>query len=207
MGKYSDYNIIPLGDHCATSLILKELNIRQKSYPFDWNASTDLLYDTTIITNVSFIDELNKTEIENIDEILKKYIGDALDNKELINKNLKITFPHDVGCKKENYEKYKRRFIRLKEDLNKKNLFVILTRYYFIEKDIFEKIKENLLSYNNESIILFISGKNHEYFDENHENNENVIFKHINYDISKFYQYDYTHFRPNIKKYLSEILL
>ena len=30
MKKYSDYNIIPIGDHCSISIILKELNLRQK---------------------------------------------------------------------------------------------------------------------------------------------------------------------------------
>ena len=29
-------NIIPLGDNCATSIILKELGLRKKAYPFDW---------------------------------------------------------------------------------------------------------------------------------------------------------------------------
>ena len=34
MEKYSDYNIISIGDHCANSMILKELNLRKQSYPF-----------------------------------------------------------------------------------------------------------------------------------------------------------------------------
>ena len=29
MGKYSDYNIIPIGDHCVISIILKELKLRK----------------------------------------------------------------------------------------------------------------------------------------------------------------------------------
>ena len=36
MEKYSDYNIIPIGDHCSISIILQELNLRKQSYPFDW---------------------------------------------------------------------------------------------------------------------------------------------------------------------------
>jgi hypothetical protein len=36
-------------------------------------------------------------------------------------------------------------------------------------------------------------------------NNKNVIFKYIEYDISKFYDYDYTTFRPNIKIFLEDI--
>ena len=36
-------------------------------------------------------------------------------------------------------------------------------------------------------------------------NNKNVIFKYIEYDISQFYNYDYTIFRPNIKIFLEDI--
>ena len=49
MNKYSDYNIIPIGDHCAISIILKDLNLRKYSYPFDWITKVDHLYDTNII--------------------------------------------------------------------------------------------------------------------------------------------------------------
>ena len=33
---------------------------------------------------------------------------------------------------------------------------------------------------------------------------KNVIFKYIYYDISKFYDYDYTVFRPSIKSFMIE---
>ena len=73
-----------------------------------------------------------------------------------------------------------------------------------MKKTIFEKISEQLLGYNSESIILFISGTDHTYFDN--IKYPNVIFKYIEYDISKFYNYDYTSFRPNIKIFLSDFL-
>ena len=202
MEKYSDYNIIPLGDHGAISIILKELDIRQKSYPFDWVVKRDPIHDTNIIYNMSLIDELNLSD--NVDDIVKKYIGNAFDNGKTNSIN-NIWFAHDDGDIAEIFEKYKRRFLRLKSDLNKKNMFVLLTRHYYIEKDIFEKIKEQLLNYNSDSVILFISGTNHTYFKDMNYNN--VIFKYIEYDISKFSSYDYTPFRPNIKKFLSDLLL
>jgi hypothetical protein len=43
------------------------------------------------------------------------------------------------------------------------------------------------------------------YFEE--INNNNIIFKFIEYDISKFYDFDYTTFRLNIKSYLNKLLL
>ena len=93
----------------------------------------------------------------------------------------------------------------MKEDLNKKNIYILLTRHYYIEKSIFDKILEQLLSQNSNSIILFISGTNHIYFDNIQYSN--VIFKHIEYDTSHFYNFDYTTFRPNIKIFLSDFLL
>ena len=203
MGKYSDYNIIPIGDHCSISMILQELNLRKQSYPFDWVTKIEQVYDTNIIYNIQIINELKSSD--NVDDIVKKYIGNAFDNEKTNSIN-NIWFPHDT---EENitgiFEKYKRRFIRLKIDLNKKNIFILITRHYYIEEDIFQKIIEQLLNYNNDSIILFISGTNHTYFENMKYNN--VIFKHIEYDISMFWNYDYTAFRPNIKNFLSGLLL
>ena len=68
MGKYSDYNIIPIGDHCIISLILKELNLRKQSYPFDWVTNIEELYDTNIIYNIKIINELKTSD--NIDDIV-----------------------------------------------------------------------------------------------------------------------------------------
>ena len=238
MSKYSDYNIIPIGDHCAISIILKELNLRTKSYPFDWVTNQDQLYNTNIIYNIELINELNELNELNLEKLVKKYIGNAFDNNKKINTNNNIWFPHDFLDHSKNitdhsenitdhsknitdhsenitdhsenitniFEKYKRRFTRLKQDLNKKNIFILLTRHYYIEKDKFQQIMEQLLNYNNDSIIIFCSGTDHTYFD-NSANYNNVIFKYIKYDISQFYNYDYTSFRPNIKIFLSDLLL
>ena len=202
MQKYTDYNFIPIGDHCAISGILSELNLRIKSYPFDWVTKKEQLYDTNIMYNIQLLTELNSSN--NIYDIVKKYIGDAFDN-EKTNSITNIWLPHDTESITDIFEKYKRRFIRLKQDLCKKNVFIIVTRYYYIPQDTFRHILERLLIYNSNSIILFISGINHTYF----ENGKyaNVTFKYIEYDISQFYDYDYSTFRPNVKKFLSNFLL
>ena len=199
--KYSDYNIIPIGDHCAIPGILKEINLRLKSYPFDWVTKIEHLYDTNIMYNISLINQLKDDTIENI---VKTYIGDAFDDEKKINKNNNIWFPHDENITNA-IEKYERRFNRLKQDLDKKNIFILLTRHYYINKAEFQKIIDTLLSYNKESIIIFISGTDHEYF-ENIEC-KNVIFKYIHYDVSQFYNYDYSSFRPNVQSFLMELLL
>jgi hypothetical protein len=200
MTKYSDYNIIPLGDHCAIAIILKELSLRKKSYPFDWVTMAGIPDTTTIIYNTELIHELN--ESDNIDYIVNKYIGNALDSDNKINNINNIFFPHETINKSEVFEKYKRRFIRIKQDIKKPSIFILLTRQYYISKDKFEQIKTQLLNYNSNSIILFISGINHEYFEN--MNNSNIIFKYIYYDMTKLYDYDYTTFRPNIRTFLLE---
>lgn len=202
MNKYSDYNIISLGDHCAIPMILKQLNLRKNSYPFDWVTNKNQ-YDTNIIYNIQLINELSSSD--NIDNIVKKYIGNICNNNEYLNINNNIWFPYDIENITDVFQKYKRRFTRLKNDLDKKNVFILLTRFYYIEKNIFEQIIEILLNYNSNSIILFISGINHTYFEN--INNKNVIFKYIYYDITQYYNYDYTSFRPNIKTFLSDFFI
>jgi hypothetical protein len=41
-------NIIPLGDHCAAGFILKDLELRKKSYPFDWTNHAGGIMKTSI---------------------------------------------------------------------------------------------------------------------------------------------------------------
>ena len=202
MKKYSDYNIIPLGDHCGIPIILNQLKIRHSSYPFDWVTNKDQLYDSNIIYNIQLINELYTLDnIDNVDNIVNKYIGDAFLNNKL-NSITNIWFPHDSDNIINNFEKYKRRFIKLKQDLYKKNIFILLTRHYYIEEDIFTKNIKQLLNYNSESVILFISGINHAYFEN--INNNNIIFKYIKYDSMK--DYEYTIFRPNITNYLLSLI-
>lgn len=200
--KFADYNLIPIGDHCAISMILNDLQLRCKSYPFDWVSNKDELYNTNIVYNIHIIQQLN---VENVQNVVIKYIGDAFNNDIKTNTFNSIWFPHDTENINDIFKKYERRFDRLKNDLNKKNMFILLTRHYYIDEQIFQTIMETLLNNNNDSIILFISGTNHPYLEDIKYNK--VIFKYIHYDISQFYNYDYSDFRPNIKTFLSELLI
>jgi hypothetical protein len=118
-------------------------------------------------------------------------------------------FPHDKETdSNEIYDKYKRRFYRLYQHLNdRKNLFILVTRHYYINPEAFDKIINILLSYNSDNQIIFISGTDHPYLiNDNPTKYENVRFKYIHYDLSKFYGYDYTDFRPKMQTYLEEML-
>jgi len=198
------YNVISIGDHCAIPMLLKELNIRNCSYPFDWISNANELYETNIMHNVELITELTSNK-QNCEIIVNKFLGDALHKENKINSKTNIWFPHESGTEQEIIQKYIRRFNRLHNDLYKPTVFIILTRHYYISEDIFQNITNQLLKYNTDSVIYFISGCDHNYFNNTNLKNPRVIFKHIPYDISQFYNYDYTNFRPAIKKYLQEI--
>jgi len=200
-----DYNIISIGDHCSIPSILRIFNLKKKTYPFDWVTNVDELNDTNIIYNVlNIINEFDNIPIKNITE---RYIGNAFTNNRL-NKNNNIFFPHDSDNDPTNFEKYERRFERLSSDLkSKKSIFILLTRYYYINEETFNKIKTVLLKFNSDNKILFISGKDHPYFynysSEGFEkptggskprlsadDDNKVTFKNIFYDVSKFNGYD-----------------
>ena len=199
-------NIIPLGDHCILSMVLKEINFRKFAYPFDWITKHEQLYDTNILYNISIIKELMKTY--NTKQITELYIGDSLNEKNNININNNLWFPHEKECETidDMFKKYQRRFDRLYNHIkNEKNIFIMITRHYYIKQKYFDYIIETLLKYNKENKIIFISGIEHLYFNEKKYENK-IIYKYILYDIKKFYKYDYTHFRPQVKDYLKKIL-
>jgi len=185
-------NIISLGDHCAIPLLLKELDLRKKSYPFDWTTHEDQTENTNIMYNLMCIQRLF---YDTIDHIVNDYIGFKFTGKQSF-----ICFPHEHGSYEDIKQKYTRRFERLKQDLSQKNVYLMLTRHYSIDPSVIDWIIKNLLQ--NGSILVFISGIYHPYFDT--MNYENVIFKYIPYDVKKFDDYDFI-FRPMIKSYLADL--
>jgi len=192
------YNIIPIGDHCAISVILKSLDLREHSYPFDWVVKVEQLHDTNILYNVNLIHDLRA---DNIVSTVDKYIGDALNNHNKVNTQNSIWFAHEIDNESNVKLKYIRRFQRLYDNLRAhKNIFILLTRVYLIEESDFNKIVEILLHYNNNNIILFVSGINHQYL-YNEKYKKNIIFKHIVYDVDKAFAYD-SIFRSELTDYL-----
>lgn len=205
----NSYNLISLGDHCAIPIVLKELNLKKHTYPFDWISLYEQLNDSNIMINFNIMKELlSNSDIETniLDNIVNKYIGNALLHEDKINKDNNIWFPHEKWYSTINeykidaFEKYKRRFLRLHNDIRKnKTIFFILTRHFYINIEQFNEIYNFIININPNNKIIFISGKNHEFIDNNYKK---CIFKYIPYDITKFYDYDYTDFRPQIKDFI-----
>lgn len=73
-------NIISLGDHCAIPIILKELNLRKKSYPFDWYvcAGSNIL-ESNIELNINLL--YNLLDGVNIAQITNKLLGMSIGTK------------------------------------------------------------------------------------------------------------------------------
>ena len=197
----TDYsNIIPLGDHCAIPMILKELGIRKKSYPFDWyvNAGSNI-YESNIELNINLLydllDGISATQTTN------KLLGNNISQQTTVYNN--VWFPHEHGSIEDVNTNYTKRFERVLSDINNKdniNLFIILTRKCYIKQEFIDTFYLKIMNLNKDNRIIFISGINHEYL-YNHAY-LNLEFKYIDYDVSKFSDYDYTHFRPQIRSFL-----
>jgi hypothetical protein len=118
-----------------------------------------------------------------------------------------IWFPHEKGSEQEIFAKYERRFKRLYEDIvntEKKHIFFMLTRHIYITETEMDDFIQVLFQYQPENKIVFISGKPHDYLLQE-KYRDKVIFQYIYYDTSQFWDYDYTHFRPEIKRFISHI--
>lgn len=201
------HNIISLGDHCAIPIIMNELGIRKKSYPFDWISHKSLIYETILVHNFNLVKELMTTG--DVSNIVKNLVDNVFspESKTRINKN-GVWFPHDHGTNDEIIEKYERRFTRMITDIREKpTIFMMLTRHVTIRQSVFDEMARTLLSYNKDNKIIFISGSDHPYMKDSKYHNA-VLFKFIKFEVEKMDK-DFSHenvfFRPEIKKFLRDV--
>jgi hypothetical protein len=198
-------NIIPLGDNCAIATILKELGIRNKSYPFDWISHVGPNPTYSIIeTNINLL--IHLIESGDCGKILYYMLQNNIDENQHINGD--IIYPHEKGSIEETNEKYLRRIQRLYDDITdieNNNLFIMITRGYFVEENVIIKLYNTIMKLNKNNQLLFISGVEHPYI--HFMKLDNMIFKYIYYDISRGWEPDYSHFRPEMKSYLSSLFI
>jgi hypothetical protein len=201
----STHNIISLGDHCAVPIIMNELGMRKKSYPFDWISHKSLIYKTNLVYNFSLVKELMTTG--DVPAIVKKLVGNVFspESKTRINIDNDMWFPHDDENNDDVIEKYERRFTRMMTDIREKpTIFMMLTRHVIISQTYFDEMVRTLLSYNKDNKIIFISGSDHPYM-KNQKYANVVLFKYIKFEVEKMDK-DFSHenvfFRPEIKKFL-----
>jgi len=89
--------IIPIGDACRTTIILKQANLRKKAFPLDWVVS---FADTTyldITTNFSYLLNKDKSKYSHYQNFDKTEINKILQNRvdrfyHYLNSNLNLIF-------------------------------------------------------------------------------------------------------------------
>lgn len=106
--------IIPIGDNCNPSIVLRHLGLRKSAYPWDWADHTN------IIDIIDVINNKNNFQIEK----WKNFTD--------IQKYLPHDYNHDVHGEVENifdncslYEKYERRFSRFFKDIESDNTYLL----------------------------------------------------------------------------------
>ena len=205
----NDFNFISIGDHCAIPLILRDLNLKKKSYPFDWISASNI-EKTNIIRNCELVRTLLETKNAKI--VTQLMCGDAFTNGNREYEYDGMLFPHEYPKNKndttEILVKYERRFERLLDHLlTKTNKFFLLTRFVYISQEQFDNIIRILISCNKNNRIIFISGVKHNYlFRKKYK--KYVTFKYIFYDFSNLANlslYDVP-FRRDVRNYLENKL-
>ena len=199
----NDFNFISIGDHCAIPLILRDMNLKNDSYPFDWISSSN--EKTNLLRNCELVRKLLETK--NAETVTQLLCGDAFTNGTRVYDGM--IFPHEHPNNEadaiEILAKYERRFKRLLDHLlTKKNKFFLLTRFDYITQEQFDDIIKILISCNKNNRIIFISGVKHNYlFRKKYK--KYVTFKYIFFNSSSnpdnLYAYD-APFRQDIRKYL-----
>lgn len=197
---YKDFDhIIPMGDHDAVVLVLKDLKIRKCAYPFDWCNLYSQLYDT----NLNQILDIMKRKLVNGEKdkiLMQEMIGNAFNNSERINFSNNLQFKHsDNYFSNSVVSTYTRRFKRLIEHIvsGNKNLYIFVNRYANISEQKIIELRDLLIQYNKNSKLLLFLGKQHDCF----KSMENVIYKYIPYDPNEFNDYD-TEFRKLISNHI-----
>lgn len=184
-------HIIPLGDHCATAMILKHRGFRKCSYPFDYISSN-------LYKNMELIIELinNKLDVEKFVTLHKNPTNTNINDYD-------FEFPHEpITDKIQLMEKYGRRFNRLRDHIvTGTAILVMINRFDKIDAEkviSFVKIfKDNNI---NISFLLL-----HGDLTFVKPDCPTFYHKYIQYLPENFYRYDYTHYRPFVDKLFRHI--
>ena len=177
--------IVSLGNYCLTSMILKDHNLKNNSYPYDWMV--------TCINNVSHCIKDNFSEFLNKNNY--HYIHNKTKNTFYYDNTLKL-FPkkmlagkdhqHHNFSNQEHYD-YINRCVNRFNELDKFNkiIFVMIQPLYLLnnkENDYDVKSLYNILfnKFSNSKVILLvfnITKKNNLVYKENKINNNCIIYE------------------------------
>lgn len=178
--------IIPIGDHCHNAVILRDLGIRKTSYPFDWIAKSSLSKNTDILLQI-----LNCKNDKDVETFVRDFFNleqnsiyiDEYGTKIFQNHKYDISFPHDDI--NNIYEKYLRRFSRLRNDFFNSNNILIL----FSTRTVKDEYEKNI------SQLYFALSNFHKhilFFTINCFENDLIYYEHSLNITNRYLSYTYT---------------
>jgi len=158
--------IIPIGDHCAGAICLRELGLRSAAFPFDWivTAQANKLEHSNFSwiahTIMHLLDHPNTIPVF----IADLFSAPQFQPQTKINTAHALWFPHDNFDSEvafaETRTKYVRRMTRLIQTLRAQNQVTLLlvTRHHGVESEVVLRLLDTIIALNPKSRLIWISG-------------------------------------------------
>jgi hypothetical protein len=198
--------ILPIGNSCVIAKSLKDTNLRKFAYPYDWimcdlKNSIDLLLKVLKMQDEEFPNFFK--EFFNRDDnttYIQKY-----NNAEIFtNVKYGMSFPHDSMC--ELYEKYLRRFLRMKENFySSENVLLVFGSRWTKHENELLLLCDALLDLKKDIKFLVFNGFSNTFILES-KYIDNFIIKHIDYK-EEYVANDNWHHDTIYRKEMSKLIL
>lgn len=141
--------LVPLGENCSIAYNLKELNLRNKSYPFDWCKMSINQLNKVLMNDFKDFSNITIKKFSENHVIIKEHGSKQNQGSYLLTNKYNITFAHeDVLSLYLSKQKLERRIIRFKNLRNLYPIFIMGTSKVTPNLNLNIKIlKENLKKY------------------------------------------------------------
>jgi hypothetical protein len=191
---------VPFGDHCTSGLILRDLEKRNFSFPYDWCVHKEQMYETNLYTLIDTTVSLFNKESE---EVAKEFLGNFNTNQN-INSSNNIWFAHEHNQSYDDVlKKYTKRFDRLKNIIKSETCCLVsIVRLHQIDVEIMKSFKDILKDINKNNNIMIISGVDQSLDFKNID----INFQYIEYKFSGNFGHDPI-YRENIKRFFAEKII
>jgi len=210
MKQYNQY--ISLGSSCCPGLTMRDLNIKNETYPFDWvRTNNKIIYDILLNGPDNFLSFENIDQSFYMDEMYRSLYGSKIPSGMKIN-NYGQYFTHYSGKNlnqlKETFVRYMDRFFKLFTS-DQKVLFIQSHEDYILHK----KSRDRRIEFY-EYLVKINDLINNKYpdfdfdiinidIDNNHENYKNILNLSIDYGLQ--YSKNWENHDKTVGRYRSNI--